>query len=137
MPTKAKETVPGFDKSTIEAVQQGAEKTVDMSKDNMEAWMQSMTATAKGFEKLSGENLEFAKHTMDESIKASKAMMSAKTMQEFITLQTDFTRSMFDQFVNQATKINDMTMSMAKDSYAPINDRVTAFAELMQKARAA
>ena len=131
MPTKAKETTPGFDKSTMEAVQQGAERTVDMSKDNMEAWMQSMNATAKGLEKLSGENLEFAKHTMDESIKASK------TMQEFITLQTDFTRSMFDQFVNQATKINDMTMSMAKDSYAPINDRVTAFAELIQKARAA
>ena len=137
MPTKPKQPEAVFDSSTMEAIQKGTERSVEMNKDNMDALSRSLTAAAKGIETLSSENLAFAKQTMDEGIKASKAMMSAKSVQEFITLQTDYSRSVFDQFVNQATKMNDIAMCMAKDSYAPINERVTALAEVIQKSRAA
>lgn len=122
-----------FDGATIDAVKQGAARSAELNKDNLDALTRSLTATAKGVEALGSESRAFAKQTMEEGIEASKAMMSAKTIQEFMTLQTDYSRSVFDQFVNQATKVNDIAKCMAEDAYAPLNERATALAEVMQK----
>lgn len=133
----SKTTDDAKDPVSIEAVQKGVERVVEANKEYIEAMVQSMTTAAKGLETLSTENLAFAKRSVEEGMKTAKAFMAVKTLQDYITLQTEYTRSTFDQFVNQATKINDLTQSLTKETYAPINSRVVAFAEEIKKARAA
>ncbi len=133
----SKTTDNAQDSVSIEAVQKGVERVVEANKEYIEAMVQSMTTAAKGLETLSTENLAFAKRSVEEGMKTAKAFMAVKTLQDYITLQTEYTRSTFDQFVNQATKINDLTQSLTKETYAPINSRVVAFAEEIKKARAA
>lgn len=121
---------------TIEAFQHSVERAVELNKENVEAFVESMTAATKGLEVLNGESLAFAKHVFEDGVKAGKAMMAVKSPQEFFTLQGEYTRSVVDQFVNQATKVNDLSMTALKNAYAPINDRVTTMAKAVQKARA-
>ena len=126
----------GVNSPALETFQHGIERAVSTNKENIDAFVESMTAATKGFEVLSGESLAFAKHVFEDGVKASKAMMAVKSPQEFFTLQGEYTRSVVDQFVNQATKVNDLTLSALKTAYAPINDRVTTMAKAAQKARA-
>lgn len=130
-------TTAGIDSLTPDALQKGVERAVELNKEYFEAIVQSVTTAAKGLETLGNENLAFAKHTMEEGVKAAKAIMGVKSVQDFVTLQTEYSRSALDQFVNQAAKINDLTKTITKDAYAPINGRAVAFAEEIKKARAA
>jgi len=126
----------GANGPTLEAFQNSIEKAVEMNKENVEAFVESITAATKGLEVLSGESLSFAKQVFEDGVKASKAMLAVKSPQEFMTMHSDYTRSVFDQLVNQATKVNDLGMTAMKNAYAPINDRVTTMSKTIQKARA-
>lgn len=132
----SKTTETGFDTVTTEALQDGFTRAVEASKENLEAVLQSVTVASKGFASLNTESLAFAKQSVDDSVKAAKAILSAKTPQDFITLQSEYARAAFDQLVNQATKFNDLTQSMAKDSVAPFNGRFAELTEAAQKFRA-
>lgn len=127
--------INGVNAPTLEALQHGVERAVEMNKETVEAFVESMTAATKAIEVLSGESLTFAKQVFEDGVKASKAMMSVKSPQEFMTLHGEYTRSVFDQIVNQATKVNDLNMTAMKNAYAPINDHVTALSKAVQKAR--
>ena len=126
----------GANGPTLEAFQNSIEKAVEMNKENVEAFVESITAATKGLEVLSGESLSFAKQVFEDGVKAGKAMLAVKSPQEFMTMHSDYTRSVFDQIVNQATKVNDLGMTAMKNAYAPINDRVTTLSKAVQKARA-
>ncbi len=126
----------GANGPTIEVIQKSIERTVEMNKENVEAFVGSMTAATKGLEVLSGESVTFAKQIFDEGVKAGKAMMAVKSPQEFMTLHSDYSRSVFDQFVNQATKVNDLGMTAMKSAFAPLNERVTSLSRAVQKAHA-
>lgn len=129
-------TAAGIDSLTPEALQKGVERTVEFNREYFEAIVQSVTTAAKGLETLGNENLAFAKHTMEEGVKAAKAIMAVKSVQDFVSLQSEYSRSAFDQFVNQAAKINDLSQTITKDAYAPVNGRAVAFYEEIRKARA-
>ncbi len=126
----------GIKAPDLEALKNGVEKAVEMNKENVEAFVEYMTAATKGIEVLSGETLSFTKQVIEDGVKAGKAMMSVKTPQEFFTLQSDYSRALIDQLVNQATKVNDLGMTAAKNAYAPLNERVTTLSKAIQKARA-
>lgn len=125
----------GANGPTLEVVQKSIERAVEMNKENVEAFVESMTSTMKSLEMLSGESLGFAKQVFDESIRTGKAMMAVKSPQEFMALHNDYSRSVFDQLVNQATKINDLGMTAMESAFAPINERVTKLSKAVQKSR--
>jgi phasin family protein len=125
----------GVNAPGLEAFQHSIERAVEMNKENVEAFVECMTAATKGIEILSGESLSFVKQIFSDSVKASKDMFAVKSPQEFMTKQSDFSRSVFDQMINQATKVNDLGMTAMKKAYAPINERVTSLAKSVQQSR--
>lgn len=140
MATKStsKTTETAFDTSaTTEALQEGVTRAVETSKENLDAVLQSVTLASKGFATLSSESLSFAKQSAEDAVKAAKAILAAKTPQDYITLQTEYARTAFDQLVNQVAKFNDLTQTVAKDSVAPLSGRFAAMTEAAQKFRAA
>ncbi|MSP43616.1 MAG: phasin family protein [Alphaproteobacteria bacterium] len=126
----------GVHAPSLEALQNGIERAVEMNKENVEAFVESMSAATRGLEVISGESLTFVKQVFNESMKAGKALMAVKSPQEFMTMHSDYSRSVFDQIVNQATKVNDLGMTTLKSAYAPINERATSLAKAVQKSRA-
>ncbi|HEX4888770.1 MAG TPA: phasin family protein [Alphaproteobacteria bacterium] len=126
----------GVNGPSIEAFQNGFQRAIEMNKENVEAFVESVTAATKGIEVLSGESLTFVKQIFEDSVKAGKAMMAVKSPQEFMTMHSDYSRSVFDQLVNQATKINDLGMTAMKSAFAPVNARVTTLTKAVQKSRA-
>ncbi|MEM1138262.1 MAG: phasin family protein [Pseudomonadota bacterium] len=126
-----------------EAWKEGFEKAAksydDMasfSRDNIEAVIKSANAFAKGVEAVNTEALAFSKQSMEDSIAAAKAAMSSRSVQEFMEINSDFTKSAFDTMVSQMTKMGDLFADATKEAVEPINGRVSAVVEMVQQPRA-
>ncbi|MGE0847898.1 MAG: phasin family protein [Flavobacteriaceae bacterium] len=55
--------------------------------------------------------------------------MAAKSFDKAVEVQTDYAKAAYEDFVGQATKINEMIVGMAKDVYKPFETAVAKTAK--------
>jgi phasin family protein len=127
------EKAMGFQKQGFEALSKNFDEIVKLNRQAVESMVVAGTAASKGIETLSAENLAFAKSRFDESVGSAKALFGARTLQEVVELQTDISRSAFDAFMAQTTKVGEMTAKLAQEAFAPINAQIQAAVEKMVK----
>ncbi|MCG8441432.1 MAG: TIGR01841 family phasin [Caulobacterales bacterium] len=102
------------------------------SKDNVEALVESVTKAGKGVEQINAAAMAYTKSTMEDGVAAAKKFASAKSVQEIVELQTDFAKSSLDTYIGEVNKMTDLVASTMKDTFKPINERVSAAVEFMQ-----
>jgi phasin family protein len=76
-----------------------------------------------------------SKKSIEDNIAAAKALTSAKSLQEAVELQTSFAKSSMETFVAEMTKMSETAAASFKDTFSPLNARVTATVEKIQAAR--
>ncbi len=103
-------------------------------KQNMEAWLASAAAAQKGFETLSARTVAFQKAAMENHVAAAKSIMTSKSVQEFVEKQNDYAKTSFEAYVAELTSFSDLVAGVAKDTFQPINERVSAVGQLIQTA---
>jgi phasin family protein len=138
----AQDTIETMTAVNNEAFKEGFEKSIksinDVSafqKDNLDAVIASATVAGKGAEKLNADTMNFAKKSMEDTVAASKALTSAKSVQEMIELQTNFMKSSMDAYMSQINSVTDLYAGTVKDAMAPLNARVSAAVEMVQSQR--
>ena len=138
-PNNGAETIETALHTGAEAVKDGFEKAVkgydqfvSFSKDNAEAMIKSANATGKGIETINGEVFAFARKSIEEGIVATKAIMASKSVDEAIQLQTEFSKSAFEAYVDELAKFGDLALAITKSAATPLQARVSAFAELVR-----
>ena len=119
----------GFQKASV-----GYDQVAAASQENLDAVVESLTVSQKGFEAMGTEAQTFTKQAIEDSVTATKAAFGAKSVQELIELNTTYTRSAFDAYVSAATKMTEMFTSVAQEASAPLNARMTATVEAAQTA---
>lgn len=105
------------------------------SKQNLEALTASATAAQKGAEALSKQALEYSKASWEHGVAAAQTMAQARSVQELIELQTNYAKSAMETYVSEVSKMTEILTASVKDSFKPINERVTASVEKLQAAR--
>jgi len=125
-----------------EAFKEGFEKSLksvneinSFHKDNVEAVIASSTIAGKQAETLNANAVAYAKTSMESAVAATKALTTAKSVQDMIEVQTDFVKSSMDMFLAELNKTSDLYAGAVKDVTKPINDRVAASVEMVQSAR--
>lgn len=104
-------------------------------KKNIEAVVESATAAQRGMEALSQEAFAYSKKTWEDGVSAAQSIAQARSVQELVELQTNWAKSMTEAYLQQLTKSTDILTASVKDSFKPINERVTATVEKFQAAR--
>jgi len=125
--TGAEAVKDGFEKAV-----KGYDQFVSFSKDNAEAMIKSANATGKGIETINGEVFAFARKSIEEGIVATKAIMASKSVDEAIQLQSEFSKSVFEAYVDELAKFGDLALAITKSAATPLQARVSAFAELVR-----
>jgi phasin family protein len=138
----AQETFETVTTASNEAIKEGFEKSLSaindfsaFQKDTVDAVISSATSTSKSIEELNAATLAFAKKSMEDGVAAAKTMAGAKSVQELIEIQADYTKSSLDAYLSEVNKASDLVSAMMKDSFKPINDRMVAAVEAMQSQR--
>ena len=125
-----------------QAFKDGVEKTLGAlaeanaaSKSNVEAVVESLTAATKGAETVGAQALAFSKKNWDEAVTAAKTLQGAKSIQEVIELQSTYAKSSMEAYVANLNLLSETMSASFKDSFKPINARMTAAVEKFQSYR--
>lgn len=79
-----------------------------------------VTSSTKGLEAIAAETTDYAKASFEKSQAFFEKLVGVKKIDEAIQLQSDFTKSAYDDFLAYATKIGE-TYSGLKEAFKPIN----------------
>jgi len=137
-----KSTVEQFTTAGNQAFKDSIEKSLSAlgevnahSKKNLEAAVASVTAATKGAETLGAQAMAYSKKLLDDQAAAARGLTSAKSVQEVVELQTAYAKSALEAYISELNKASETVAASVKDSFAPLNERVTAFVEKIQTAR--
>jgi len=124
-----------------EAVKDGFEKAlktydqlISFSKDNAEALIKSANVAGKGFETIHSEVLAYTRKFIEGGVAATKAVLSARSVEEAFQLQGAFGKTLFQIQVDEVAKIGELALSTAREAAEPFQSRVAAAAEFTRTA---
>jgi phasin family protein len=127
-------------KNGAEALKTGFDKAVKnydqflgYGKETVEAYMKSANLAGKGVETLQSELYSFSKQSIEESLAATKAVLGSKSVHEAFEIQSDFAKTAFDAYVGRITRMSEIFASTTKDAIEPLQSRVQAWVDVVQK----
>jgi len=138
----AERNAEAFAEAGQKAFREGFERTTaslgdftTFGKKNLDAIIESVTITTKGFEDINQNAASFAKDSVEGGVETAKNMASAKSLQEVIEIQSEFAKTAMDRYVSEMTKATDLFAGMVKDAWRPLNDRAAEAMEQAQNVR--
>ena len=117
---------------TFEKAGKGFEKFASFQKESMEAFMEAAGIAGKGAEKIQAELTAYIKTSTEGLSEASKAIMSSKSLQSAMELQSSYAKSAFEAYVAEMKKMSELIAGTTKSAMEPIQARSKAFMEMMQ-----
>nr|WP_276588993.1 MULTISPECIES: phasin family protein [unclassified Sphingomonas] len=101
-------------------------------KGNVEAIVESSKIAARGFETIGQDAADYGRKSFEGVAAAARTMASVKSPTEFLKLQSDFMRQMFDSMVAETSKNTETMLKLAGEVAQPISNRVALAAEKMK-----
>lgn len=104
------------------------ETLMQFNKDSLDAFVQSGTKLANGFEQIAKESFSFAGKSFETAIEAGQALAACKTPADVIQLQTKLAKDNWESLVAETTKISELSTLVVKSAVEPLSARYkTAF----------
>ena len=97
-----------------------AKSVYEIQKENMDAAMKSFGAMSKAFQAIAVEFANYSKRSLEDHTAATEKLMSAKSLEKAVEMQTEYMRTAYEGFVAHATKIGGLYADLAKELYKPI-----------------
>jgi len=96
-----------------------------MSKDSMDATMKSFGAMSKATQTIAAELADYSKKSFEDGTKVVEKLFGAKSLDKAIEIQADYAKTAYEGLVAQATKIGELYVDLAKESYKPFEAYMT------------
>lgn len=113
-------------KEQFDKLGKGVEQAVAFGQENMDAVVKSSEVAMKAAEGFNAEVTAFSKKSFEDTVAAAKDLTTAKSATDYFEKQATFAKTSFEGFMAQATKMNELFTSTAKEVSAPLNARVSA-----------
>lgn len=128
-------------KEQVEKASNAALKSYDefttYGKDSFDVVSKFNDAFVKGSEEFGKAYYAFLKSSADSGAETAKALLSAKSLNEFMEIQSGFARTTFDTFVSESGKLNELGVKVATEAFEPVQAHMNATVERMVKPIAA
>lgn len=95
------------------------------AQQQFDAFSQSASLFAKGFERIVKTCMDISQESTDQLAEGTKNLMACKTINEFAEAQNKLSQSYFEQWMGNATKLSEISIKVANESLAPLNDQVS------------
>lgn len=101
------------------------DKFQGFGKDGVDATMKSFSAISKGAQAAMTETADFAKRSYEQGTSTFESLTGARTLDRAMSIQGDYLRASYQDFMAQATKMGELCTSTAKEAIAPIEGLVS------------
>ena len=93
-------------------------------KESMEMAMTSFGAWTKSAQAIMAEVADYSKKSVEGSAAAWEKLLAAKSMDKAMQVQSEFLRSSCEDFVAEATKLGELYVDFAKETYKPFEGAI-------------
>ena len=128
-------------KEQVEKASTAALKSYDefatYGKDSFDVMSKFNDAVVKGSEEFGKAYYAFVKSSADAGAETAKALLGAKSLNEFVEIQSGFARTTFDSIVTEGGKLNEIGVKVATEAFEPVQAHMNATVERMVKPLAA
>jgi hypothetical protein len=100
------------------------ENIQQLGKDNVEATLKAFGTLSASAQTIAVETADYAKKSFEQSTATLEKLVSAKTLDKAIEIQTDYFKSSYESFVAQATKMGELYTNLARETFKPIEGMV-------------
>ena len=88
-------------------------------KEFLDSGLESFTAVTRDAQAISERGFDYAKTVFETGAAAVEKLMSAKSIEKVVEIQTAYAKQAYEGFVAEATRISELYADMAKDAYRP------------------
>jgi phasin family protein len=99
--------------------------------------VKSSTIFVKGVQDVSKSFFALTQLSFEEGVALSKTLLGAKTIQDVVEVQSTLVKTSFDKAMAESGRISEMSMKVAEEAFAPINDRMSVAMQRVMKPIAA
>ncbi len=98
---------------------QSVENLQQISRSQLEAAAQAAAAFSRGLQQIAAEASELSKKSFEEGSAVFGQLVTSKSFDGALQVQSDFAKSSYDGMVAGATRMGELMASLAKDTYRP------------------
>jgi hypothetical protein len=87
---------------------------------NVDATMKVFGEWSKGWQAIAAEMTDYTKRSFEESTTTFEKLLSAKSVEQAIEIQTGFAKRAYDGYMHQLSKLGGLYAEWAKEAYKPV-----------------
>jgi hypothetical protein len=91
-----------------------------VGKDSFDAAVRSLGDMNKSLQAIVAEVTDYSKKAVEDSMRAFEQMMGAKSLEQAIEIQSQYTKQAYDTYMAEMSKLGEMYVGLAKNAYKPV-----------------
>ena len=91
-----------------------------LGQTNVDAAMKAFGEWNKGWQAIAAEMTDYTKRSFEESSATFEKLVSSRSIEQVMEIQTTYAKRAYDEYMHQLTKIGGMYAELAKEAYRPI-----------------
>ena len=95
-----------------------------MSKTNIEATTKAFDTLSKTTQAIATEMADYSKRSFENSTTAMEKMFGVKSLDKAIEVQSEYAKSVFQDYTAQVTKLGQRYADLAKEAFKPFEAHV-------------
>lgn len=109
--------------------QKVAEELADLTRANVEAFVESSRLAAEGARTLGQDLVASGRQGAEKAADSLRTLAEAKSPTEYLQIHSELARASFDRMVAQSSRLTESVVKIAGEAIQPISNRASASAE--------
>ncbi|MDA8232250.1 MAG: phasin family protein [Magnetospirillum sp.] len=95
----------------------------DISRGDVDVFMQTGARLAKGFQDVSWEMMQFTQNSLRMGLQAANDMMSCRSLEDVIEVQRNFLKNSVDSLLQESARLFEISTHVAGEATSPMAER--------------
>ena len=109
-----------------QGLMQACSEAQNITRDSMNAALQAATHMTKGCDEMCQSVTSMVQSSLAQSMTASKAMLSAKSMRDLVEMQSSLMKNGFDFMMKELSRMTEISTRTTQQAMAPVAEHMNA-----------
>jgi hypothetical protein len=91
-----------------------------LGQQNVDVAMKMFGEWSRGWQVIATEMTDYTKRSFEEGTSTVEKLLSAKSFEQAVEIQTGYARRAYDDYMHQVSKIGGLYADLAKEAYKPV-----------------
>jgi hypothetical protein len=97
-----------------------------LSQANTDQAMRLVGEWSRGWQTIATEMTDYSKRSFEEGTATFEKLLSAKTVEQAVEIQTNYAKRAYEDYMQQLSKIGSLYSEFAKEAYKPVEKAFAA-----------